>query len=64
MNAYFDKPMSSRPKEEKDRFDRDDYREAVDRNGTKTIHYKDGSSTVHWGGPCGSTNYDQNGEEC
>lgn len=23
----------------------------------------DGSSTVHWGGPCGSTNYNEYGEE-
>lgn len=27
-------------------------------------HYKDGSSTVHWGGPVGDSHYDSNGEEC
>lgn len=24
----------------------------------------DGTSTVYWGGPCGSQDYDENGEEC
>ena len=27
-------------------------------------YYSDGSSTHHFGGPCGSTDYDENGEEC
>jgi hypothetical protein len=27
-------------------------------------HYSDGSSTVNWGGPCGSTDYDEYGREC
>jgi len=26
--------------------------------------YKNGRSTVYWGGPCGSTDYDEYGEEC
>lgn len=26
--------------------------------------YEDGSTTVYWGGPCGSSNYDEFGEEC
>ena len=26
--------------------------------------YSDGTSTVHWGGPCGSSNYDEYGREC
>lgn len=27
-------------------------------------NYSDGSSTVHFGGPCGPVDYDENGEEC
>ena len=27
-------------------------------------YYKNGKSTVHWGGPCGDSHYDENGEEC
>ena len=30
----------------------------------RTTNYSDGSSTVHHGGPCGSVNYDEFGEEC
>lgn len=37
-------------------------------NGTggkvKVTRYADGSSTVHWGGPCGPMHYDKFGEEC
>lgn len=28
------------------------------------IHYVDGSAKVFWGGPCGSSCYDEFGEEC
>lgn len=31
---------------------------------TEVTYYSDGSSTVHFGGPCGPSNYDENGEEC
>lgn len=30
----------------------------------EVIRFKDGSSKVKWGGPCGSTNYNEFGEEC
>lgn len=56
-------PMAIRPQQERDRYDQSDYEEQTDKNGTKTTYYKDGSSTVHWGGPCGSSSYDENGEE-
>lgn len=26
-------------------------------------YHNDGSSTVHWGGPCGDSDYYENGEE-
>ena len=48
--------------------ERGDYYTSVERTHTgSTItvdYYKDGRSTVHWGGPCGSTDYDEFGEEC
>ncbi len=30
----------------------------------RVTRYKDGTSTVHHGGPCGDSHYDENGEEC
>lgn len=46
----------------------DDYTTKNVRNNTggynKITYYSDGTSTVHWGGPCGSTNYNEYGEEC
>jgi len=30
----------------------------------EVTRYSDGSSTYHHGGPCGSSDYDENGEEC
>lgn len=30
----------------------------------EVTRYSDGSSTHHFGGPCGSVNYDEFGEEC
>jgi len=30
----------------------------------EVTYYKNGKSTVHWGGPCGDSHYDENGEEC
>lgn len=60
-------PMSSRPQEEKDRFAPEDVMQDVEHvNGTKVpvTRYRDGSSTVHWGGPCPDTHYDAYGEEC
>ena len=41
-------------------------RRTIHFNGSdyETTDYSDGSSTVHHGGPCGSTNYDHLGREC
>lgn len=47
--------------------DDDDYYEKTEKwqgEDLRTTVYSDGSSTVHWGGPCGSTQYDAYGEEC
>lgn len=30
----------------------------------QVTRYSDGSSTVHFGGPCGPQNYNEFGEEC
>lgn len=30
----------------------------------KVTRYADGTSRVHWGGPCGDTCYNEYGEEC
>jgi hypothetical protein len=30
----------------------------------KVTRFSDGSSTVHWGGPCGDSQYNDLGEEC
>ena len=33
--------------------------------GTVEVTYhQNGHSTVHWGGPCGDQEYDEQGEEC
>lgn len=63
-----DKPMSNRSQRTKDSYDRSDYQRAKESDNTggevEVTRYRDGSSTVHWGGPCSPTNYDANGEEC
>lgn len=40
--------------------------EETTNSGTKlkVTYYSDGSSTSHFGGPVGSTDYDENGDEC
>lgn len=58
-----ERPMCNRPDEVSD----EDRRSGFERhNGTdfKVTRYSDGTSTVHHGGPCGDTHYDENGEEC
>lgn len=53
--------------QDREKMERQDYSERKERNNGSDIsvtRYRDGSSTVHWGGPCGSTNYDEFGEEC
>lgn len=40
------------------------YEKDLSGNLVKVTRYSDGSSTVHWGGPCGSTSYDEYGNEC
>lgn len=62
-----ERPMCKR--NNKDRMEeRKDYVDEMEDNGTggkvRVTRYSDGTSTVHWGGPCGSVNYDENGEEC
>ena len=51
-----------------DDLDESDYTTKSVRNNTggynKITYYADGTTTVHWGGPCGSTSYDENGQEC
>lgn len=48
--------------------DRGNYYTSVERTHTGSTvsvdYYENGRSTVHWGGPCGSTDYDEFGEEC
>lgn len=58
-------PISSRPS--RDRTEDDVSVRTKERHNGADIdvtYYKDGSSKVHWGGPCGSTSYDEYGEEC
>jgi hypothetical protein len=50
-------------KEESD-LEPDDYYDAYDDNEVRTRRFKDGTSTVFWGGPCSPVNYDEYGEEC
>ena len=61
-------PMSSRDEREKSTYDQSDYSDEQEilpsGSPVNITRYSDGSSTVNWGGPCGSTNYDANGEEC
>lgn len=44
-----------------------DYKRGIEKGITgedlEVIRYADGTSKVIWGGPCGSTCYDENGEE-
>jgi hypothetical protein len=46
----------------------EDFNTEMESNNTggkvAVTRFKDGSSTVHWGGPCGPMSYDKNGEEC
>ncbi len=55
-------------RENKDYLESTDYKETYvdDHTGGKTrvTRYRDGTSTFHYGGPCGKVNYDQYGEEC
>lgn len=59
------KPMAHRDIEE---LDRDDYRTSKEPTPSgdqvEVTRFKDGTSRVNWGGPCGSSCYDANGEEC
>jgi len=52
----------------RDSFSREDFEERMVDDGTggkvEVIYYSDGTSTVHWGGPCGDSHYDEFGEEC
>lgn len=51
-----------------DELDRNDYTVSEERtlsgSSVSVTRYADGTSTHHFGGPCGSANYDENGEEC
>lgn len=53
--------------EDRETLDRSDYKDSsvrVNGSDVDVTYYSDGTSKVHWGGPCGSSNYDQYGEEC
>ena len=60
-----EKPMARRDLES---LDRGDYSTAKERTASgsdvEVTRFKDGTSRVNWGGPCGSSCYDANGEEC
>lgn len=46
----------------------EDYETNWESDGTggevEVTRYADGSSTYHFGGPCGPMSFDENGEEC
>jgi len=48
--------------------DQSDYSTGKERtpsgNEVEVTRFSDGSSKVHFGGPCGSQTYDEYGEEC
>lgn len=59
--------MSSRPARERDQYEDNDKSDGYDTlNGerVRVTRYRDGSSTYHYGGPCGDVQYDSNGDEC
>lgn len=59
-------PMATRPKEQRDRYSTDDYRDTKERlpsgSYVSARKYSDGSSTYDFG-ICGKVSYDANGEE-
>lgn len=57
------KPMSQRP-DLYEEYGKTRMERTPSGSEVAVTRYEDGSSTVHWGGPCGSTSYDENGEEC
>ena len=57
--------MCNLPEEDVSDEDRSEaYVKGITSEKHRVTYYKDGSSTHHWGGPCGPTNYDEFGEEC
>lgn len=54
--------------QDQDNLERSDYTTKYERDNTggkiKVTRYADGTSKYHFGGPCGSQCYDENGEEC
>jgi hypothetical protein len=53
---------------DRENMNRDDFEEGYEDDNTggkvRVSRYSDGTTTVHHGGPCGDSHYDENGEEC
>ena len=57
-------PLATHSREDKEHYTTTRENGGPDDNFVVKIHYQDGSTTVHWGGPCGFSHYDEFGEEC
>lgn len=59
-----DRPLATHSREEKEHYKTTREDGGPNDDFQTKIHYQDGSTTVYWGGPCGSSQYDEFGEEC
>lgn len=68
MYGDYNKPNNAQRSRDDERFNdprKEQKREKTPGGGyIDKTYYSDGSSTVNWGGPCGSTDYDEFGREC